>query len=652
MNKLFSAAALLGLALSVAGCRDLSLEPEFPEGSDSSVKFTLAATYGDPDSKAAFDEDGLGMSWTEGDVLYLVDPKGTNPTETLKTDITKAAKKASFYTKEVVAPGDYIVVYGQDNLTIATDIKMKSISDLSGLVRLYGSLTVEQDQISAEITLKQLFAMLSFKFKNLPEGGEITTMGMAVSSEGLPSLGKGGISADGLTPKFSGDFLTSFGWNGGNDSKSLIAPVDLSGKKVFFFVWGRNAEGRHINYEFVKDGINLKEGNNYNITLDFSTATVSTIYKTASNANILESPADFRAAAYWRSGLTFWLDKDIDFKDEVVFPIYAAGLWGNGHTLSNINIDLAQSLKVGILSEGHGHALNVVSSSITGFEMVGGICGKGYCENCTCSSVTVNGGQMVGGLVGSANYAVKDCSLLGESRICGTRIYVGGIVGFSTSEIKSCLIKGTVSIKGEDEFTGGIAGRADCGVSACGVEATVEGARYYTGGVVGWGPCSSSYCYGNVSGSQHVGGVSGNMVDDDSCTDCYHIGNVTGDNGATFVGGISGAPFQCSINNCYSCGTVSSGFGICYNLGSACAATNLTSETIMSNGAGSTDNCNCGPSKTFLSKISVLQGGNGYVEACWPDLVLGGGNPGCPLLAWQYEFGGDVNIPGFNDGTW
>ena len=171
--------------------------------------------------------------------------------------------------------------------------------------------------------------------------------------------------------------------------KSLIAPVDLSGKKVFFFVWGVNAEGRHINYEFAKDGINLQEGNNYNITLDFSAATVSTIYRTESSANILTSPADFRAAAYWNSGLTFWLDKDIDFENEVVFLIYSAGLWGNGHTLSNIKIDLAQCRQVGILSDGHGHDLNVVSSSITGYDLVGGICGQGFCENCTCTSVTV-----------------------------------------------------------------------------------------------------------------------------------------------------------------------------------------------------------------------------------------------------------------------
>ena len=653
MSKLFSAVALFNAMLLIAGCRVVSLEPEFPEESGSSVQFTLTATYGGRDSKVSIDGDGLNMSWTPGDVLYLVDPAGTNATVTLNTDITKESKTAAFYTKEVVRAGEYIVVYGQDNLDVVTDISLKSVSELSGLVRLYGSLTVEPDQTKAEITLKQLFTMLTFKFKNLPADGEITTMGMAVASEGLESLDKGEITADGLETGFSGDYLTYFNWNSGKDSKSLIAPVDLSGKKVFFFVWGRNAEGRHINYEFAKEGINLQEGNNYNVTLDFSTAAVSTIYKTAASANILTSAADFRAAAYWNSGLTFWLEEDIDFKDEVVFPIRAAGLWGNGHTLSNIKIDLAQCRKVGILSEGHGHDLNVVSSSFTGNEMVGGICGQGYCENCICSSVTVNGGQDIGGLVGRVNYHIRNCSILGQSRVSGSRNYVGGIAGYCSFKIDSCLVKGNVLIKSEGQYTGGIAGIASEGVTVCGVEATVEGTRYYTGGVVGWGSCYRSYCYGDVTGTDNVGGVAGNLGESGHCTDCYHIGSVTGDNGAPSVGGISGLATDGEIIRCYSCGNVSSGYGICYEMNEAYAAFNLTSEERLSKDAAPADYCNCGPGNTFLSKLSVLQGSdNNYVEACWPGLNIGGGDPRCPLLAWQYEFGDSIDIPGFIDVTW
>lgn len=185
----------------------------------------------------------------------------------------------------------------------------------------------------------------------------------------------------------------------------------------------------------------------------------------------------------------------------------------------------------------------------------------------------------------------------------------------------------------------GIAGRADGGVSVC--------------GVVGLGSCSNSYCYGDVIGTDNVGGVAGNLGDSGHCTDCYHIGSVTGNNGAQCVGGISGLAADGEINRCYSCGTVSSGYGICYWIDVTYATTNLTSESRLLEEIATEDYCDCGPSKTFLSKLDVLQGNeNKYVEACWAGLNIGGGDPRCPLLSWQYDFGGDVNIPGFNDGTW
>ena len=41
---------------------------------DARRGFTINAGYGDSGTKAAFDEDGLNMSWTLGDVLYMIDP--------------------------------------------------------------------------------------------------------------------------------------------------------------------------------------------------------------------------------------------------------------------------------------------------------------------------------------------------------------------------------------------------------------------------------------------------------------------------------------------------------------------------------------------------------------------------------------------------
>lgn len=625
--------------IAVAACEKMPVEEEVPVEVQKTVRFTLTATYGEQDSKVSINEDGLNMSWTPGDVLYLVDPDEVNPTVTLSTDITEAAKTAKFITEDIVTPGEYIVLYGQDNLYVEKEISMVSTEDLASQVRLYGSLEVTDSMESAEITLHQLFAMLTFKFKNIPADGTITSMGMAVSEEGLKNLGTGTITAEGLSTTFSRDYKAYFLWNKGQDSKSLIAPVDLTNKDIYFFICGKNENGKQRTYEFVKEGINLKEGNNYNLTFDFEKASsVSTILTTESNAKILATPADFRAAAYWNSGLSFVIQSDIDFSCERYFPIRGF-ISGQQHTLSNITVDLEQCDYVGVLSEGNAYDLTVSESSFEGRNRVGAIVGSGRCESCCGNSVSINGEVQVGGLIGSANGKITSCSLSGSCRIKGSVRYVGGICGYSSSTVEKCIAKGDIKVAGGD-MAGGIVGSTSGGVSECGYEGNVNGISI-VGGVAGYGKCSNSYCYGKVHGDEYVGGVCG----ENGCSDCYHIGEVRGD--GTFTGGISGSTQTLNISNCYHCGDILTGYGICYKLDSECS-NNMTSSNTPTSDETYSEIGGYNATKTFLSDIERINGNSAYVSICWPDI-----DSMCPILKWQYEgYGGDVTIPGFEDQDW
>lgn len=621
------------------------------------AKFTLMATSGSANTKVTFDDDGLNMTWQPGDVLYMIDVTGNNSTVTLTTDIEKPSKTANFTTDKSVLSGEYIVVYGQNDLNVSKVTSMKSTSNLSNEIRLYGALSVSDGQTAASISLKQLYAMLTFKFKNLPIDLTNMRLGMAATEGGTPDLGSGKITQNGLTLSSSYSQNINFYWNDGEDSKVLIAPADFSNNKIYFFIYGTNTSGQHVTYEFLKDGKKLAAGRNYNLTFDFSKATkVSTLVKSSvkSNAYVLSKPEDFRAAAYW-GGMSYSVEADVDFSGEVYFPI-SGRLYGNKHSLSNITVNLAKCAAVGVVSDGSAENIIVKNSSFIGNYRVGSIIGligfndiiSGCCGDC----VSVQGNSAVGGLFGAAynNSAssITSCSLLGTSTVNSTGSSVGGIIGDSRDwAISKCLVKGTIKVKGTD-YVGGIVGYSNGkDINSCGFEGNVEGENN-VGGISGLSKSVSlSYVHGDVTGKSYVGGISGKS----SCTNSYHIGNTTG---SSCIGGINGGSSSSSYSDsyyCYSYGTVSSGYGICQDLNSSYYKKNLTSCNALSQSATSSsyqDYCNCGPGKTFLSKLSVINGDEAYSTQVWKDI-----DAGCPLLQWQADgFGGNIDIPGFDNEDW
>lgn len=122
------------------------------------------------------------------------------------------------------------------------------------------------------------------------------------------------------------------------------------------------------------------------------------------------------------------------------------------------------------------------------------------------------------------------------------------------------------------------------------------------------------------------------------------IGNVSG---SAYTGGVAGYGYG-TIKNTYFYGNVSTGYGIVYS--GRNVNNNLTSTSVVYNSYNSqSDNItNCGPSKTYLSYIDIINGEEAYSTQCWKDI-----DAKCPLLQWQAEiFSGETETPGYTPVEW
>ncbi len=619
----------------------------------SEVPFTLTASYGDPSTKLAFDEDGLGTTWQPGDKLYLVDVTGKNKTVTLNSSIKEPSKKASFKSESSVLSGDYVVLYGASSTSLHTSLEMTNdIKELKNRLVLYGALKVTDGQTSANISLSHAYAKLTFKFHNMPEGLTEMDMGMAASTEGLNTNSSNTVSQSGIiTANTCYTKIQSFGWAEKDSGYILLAPLRLSSKLIYFYVNGKDANGNLITYEFVKDGKDLKPGHNYNIIINFEKASTKSILK-KSNVNkyayVLNSPAEFRAAAYLNDDLNnYSIESDVDFSNEVYFPISASTMYGNKHTLSNININLEKCNAVGVMSEGIANNLKISNVTVKGHNCVGGISASSgkYASkyhnaySCIAHSINISGNEMVGGLYGQYRHEdanISNCEIYGNSTIDG-KMNVGGLIGSSSATMTKCYAKDNIAVKGSDSsMDGGFAGLL-------------------------YGDVRKSYVKGSVTGkSSFIGGLVGKVSHDYSIRNCYVIGDVIGEVTSSSsiiasIGGICGgigggynkSGYYPYCYNCYSYGNVSSGYGIADYLESTCES-NLTSSKRYSSNYTILRCSNCGPNKTFLSLLSVINGDEAYSTQVWKGI-----DAQCPLLQWQADLlNGDVDAPGFGDEDW
>lgn len=629
------------------------------------VPFTLTAVYGDPSTKLAFDEDGLGTTWQPGDILYLVDVAGKNKMVTLKTSIKEPSKKASFKSESSVLSGDYVVLYGAKSINVYTSLDMTNdIKELNKRLVLYGALKVSDGQTSANISLAHAYAKLTFKFQNMPEGLTDMDMGMAASSEGLNIIASNTISQTGIITANNYVRIVSFGWIEKGSGYLLLAPINLSSKNIYFYVNGKDANGNLITYEFVKDGKDLRSGHNYNIIFDFEKSSTKSIVKKSNvtkNAYSLNSPAEFRAAAYWNNDSNeYSIEADVDFSNEVYFPIAASLMYGHKHTLSNININLEKCDYVGVMSKGVAIGLKISNVIVKGYDYVGGISasssstdGNLDTESCIAHSINISGNKCVGGLYGHLKDNISNCEIYGNSTISGKQD-VGGLIGSSSATIIRCYARENTTVQGGDSYIGGLVGSAGEDIEECYFEGTISG-NEKVGGIAGvsLGDIRRTYVKGGVSGrSDYIGGVVGCGRSQHEIRNCYVIGDVTSSSSCT--GGICGGSLSYNYSddvskcyNCYSYGNVSNGYGIANKLYYNCES-NLTSSPKLSSNYNFEGCYDCGPNKTFLSLLSVINGDEAYSTQVWKDI-----DAQCPLLQWQADLlNGDVDAPGFGDEDW
>ncbi|MGN1053148.1 MAG: hypothetical protein ACI4SH_07165, partial [Candidatus Scatosoma sp.] len=161
---------------------------------------------------------------------------------------------------------------------------------------------------------------------------------------------------------------------------------------------------------------------------------------------------------------------------------------------------------------------NVTNSSGNRTGGIAGYCVGGTIDGCI-NYATVNGYSVVGGILGNAENntpvsTVTNCKNYGNvsSTVLGV---AGGIVGYAKGLIENCVNEGDVH--GAGDLIGGIAGSiqmANGKVDGCTNRGTVTGGNY-VGGIAGDaeqnGVCLNNGNYGNVSGTDCVGGVLGGI---------------------------------------------------------------------------------------------------------------------------------------------
>ena len=237
----------------------------------------------------------------------------------------------------------------------------------------------------------------------------------------------------------------------------------------------------------------------------------------------------------WSVGKTVELTEDIDLtgKEFAAIPVFAGTFYGNGHTISGLNLNAdtsSQGLFRYITADGLVENL-IVSGTITsddGQENLGGIVGslEGTVRNCRFEGI-VEGGSYVGGIAGRNKESGRIESCTFEGTLSGTTC-TGGIAGENKGVISASENLGRINTAYDEESrlenvflpkdTGGIAGLSTGTIINCENSAAVghEHIGYNVGGIVGR---SSGYLYGCknegiVKGRKDIGGICGQMVPD------------------------------------------------------------------------------------------------------------------------------------------
>ena len=243
--------------------------------------------------------------------------------------------------------------------------------------------------------------------------------------------------------------------------------------------------------------------------------------------------------------------------------VFTARLYGNGHTISNLNIDITDNREV---------------SNHTNDAALVRFCDGSTIRDLNLANLNIKGRRNIAGLCATAddsavirNVHIDSASIQGAS---GFTVRMGGLVGrFNSSSLIGSSISGNVSNGGGGrDFIGGLVGRANRSSQVIGSSSSVNVSDGgigddYMGGLVGFLDNSSligSSSSGNVSdggdGNDYMGGLVGYM-DNGSLIGSSSSGNVSdGGGGVDRMGGLLGVVFNhASVIGSSSSGNVSDG---------------------------------------------------------------------------------------------
>lgn len=181
---------------------------------------------------------------------------------------------------------------------------------------------------------------------------------------------------------------------------------------------------------------------------------------------------------------TVTLEKDLDLGGENWTPIGRSGhtfqgvFDGNGHTVSNLKVDMASSSDVGFFGFTQGgeiRNLTIHNAQVKGYLDVGVVAGTPYTSAYSniklTGTIQVDGYAYVGGMFGKNAYAdlsdltidaVEGSYVKAESE--GYRTYVGGVVGFMGEGRQSVSnVVSNIDVYGSTCDVGGITGIAHYG---------------------------------------------------------------------------------------------------------------------------------------------------------------------------------------------
>ena len=314
---------------------------------------------------------------------------------------------------------------------------------------------------------------------------------------------------------------------------------------------------------------------------------------------------DARTTGYKYTGLVVGYNKGTVSGCSAVGTIsggtYVGGLVGyNDSVIDNCSADVdvtlyGQSAYVGGLvgymnsnsSVSNSYASGSLQADISyksGMSAVGGLIGYSYTNavvNSCYATGTVTSGNATtcpanayaGGLVGySYKITVTDSYATGEVRSNGQTSYAGGLVAYLSGTVSNCYATGTVYAYSSNAkaYAGGISGFAGGSViekshatNAVSGYTKASNGETYVGGLLGYGGANIDKCYfsgsiSNYSSWSYIGGIVGYNTTDNTVSNSYCTGDITGSaNASTYVGGIAGENFGI-VTKCYSSGTVTS----------------------------------------------------------------------------------------------